>query len=174
MKVRKEIIDRKRNDNFAAALDHLKRQGIVSSQVELAKLIGVSKDTITNILHYYTPVTEDVITKLQTATNNMFNLQWLRGISDVMLSQEATQASHSKATPSADGLDMSSVINTIVAAKDCEIAALQREMATKDKLIASMERELALLRAQQSAERKPENTYPDDYPYPIGVADPNR
>lgn len=166
MKVRKEIIDRKRNDNFAAALDHLKRQGIVSSQVELAKLIGVSKDTITNILHYYTPVTEDVITKLQTATNNLFNLQWLRGISDVMLSQETI--------PSADSLDMSSVINTIVAAKDCEIAALQREMATKDKLIASMERELALLRAQKSAERKPENTYPDDYPYPMGVAEPNR
>lgn len=166
MKVRKEIIDRKRNDNFAAALDHLKRQGIVSSQVELAKLIGVSKDTITNILHYYTPVTEDVITKLQTATNNMFNLQWLRGISDVMLSQEAT--------PSADGLDMSSVIDAIVAAKDCEIAALQREMATKDKLIASMERELALLRAQQSGNSKPENTYPDDYPYSIGVAEPNR
>lgn len=166
MKVRKEIIDRKRNDNFAAALDHLKRQGIVSSQVELAKLIGVSKDTITNILHYYTPVTEDVITKLQTATNNLFNLQWLRGISDVMLSQETI--------PSADSLDMSSVINTIVAAKDCEIAALQREMATKDKLIASMERELALLRAQQSGNSKPENTYPDDYPYPMGVAEPNR
>lgn len=170
MKVRKEIIDRKRNDNFAAALDHLKRQGIVSSQVELAKLIGVSKDTITNILHYYTPVTEDVITKLQTATNNLFNLQWLRGISDVMLSQEATP----EATKTPNGLDMSSVINTIVAAKDCEIAALQREMATKDKLIASMERELALLRAQQSAERKPENTYPDDYPYSMGVAEPNR
>lgn len=170
MKVRKEIIDRKRNDNFAAALDHLKRQGIVSSQVELAKLIGVSKDTITNILHYYTPVTEDVITKLQTATNNLFNLQWLRGISDVMLSQEATPASHS----SADGLDMSSVIDTIVAAKDCEIAALKSEMATKDKLIASMERELALLRAQQSGNSKPENTYPDDYPYSIGVAEPNR
>lgn len=169
MKVRKEIIDRKRNDNFAAALDHLKRQGIVSSQVELAKLIGVSKDTITNILHYYTPVTEDVITKLQTATNNMFNLQWLRGISDVMLSQDSTPASHH----SSDGLDMSSVIDTIVAAKDCEIAALQREMATKDKLIASMERELALLRAQQSGNSKPENTYPDDYPYSIGVAEPN-
>lgn len=174
MKIRKETSDRKRNDNFAAALDYLKRQGIVSSQVELARLIGVNKDTITNILHYYTPVTEDVITKLQTATNNMFNLQWLRGVSDVMLSQEATTASHPEATTTPDGLDMSSVINTIVAAKDGEIAALQREVATKDKLIASMERELALLRAQQSGNSKPENTYPDDYPYSMGVAEPNR
>ena len=41
--------------------------------------MGVSEDTITRILKDRTDVTEDIITKLQTASGCIFNLQWLRG-----------------------------------------------------------------------------------------------
>ena len=75
---------RLRNNNFAAAFDEMKRRSIVKTQKELAHKMGVSEDTITRILKYRTEVTDDVITKLQTASGCIFNLQWLRGESDKM------------------------------------------------------------------------------------------
>ena len=78
---------RLRNNIFAAALDEMKRRGIVKNQKELAHKMGVSEDTITRILKDRTEVTEDVITKLQTASGCLFNLQWLRGESNIMLAE---------------------------------------------------------------------------------------
>lgn len=88
MRKKEEVFDKTRNNNFAAAFDYLKQRGEVGSQLELARKMGVNKDTITNILNAYTPVTEDKITRLQAATGNIFNLQWLRGESDVMLAAD--------------------------------------------------------------------------------------
>ena len=70
---------RLRNNIFAAAFDYLKREKGVKTQKRLAELMGVSEDTITRILKDRCEVTEDIITKLQTASNCIFNLQWLRG-----------------------------------------------------------------------------------------------
>ena len=70
---------RLRNNIFAAALDELKRRQIVKTQKELAQKMGVSEDTVTRILKDRTEVTEDAISKLQTASGCIFNLQWLRG-----------------------------------------------------------------------------------------------
>ena len=80
---------RLRNNIFAAAFDEMKRRGIVKNQKELAHKMGVSEDTITRILKDRTEVTEDVITKLQTASGCLFNLQWLRGESNIMLAEAA-------------------------------------------------------------------------------------
>ena len=70
---------RLRNNIFAAAFDYLKRNKGIKTQKRLAELMGVSEDTITRILKDRTEVTEDIITKLQTASGCIFNLQWLRG-----------------------------------------------------------------------------------------------
>ena len=78
---------RLRNNIFAAAFDEMKRRGIVKNQKELAHKMGVSEDTITRILKDRTEVTEDVITKLQTASCCLFNLHWLRGESKMMLAE---------------------------------------------------------------------------------------
>ena len=67
-----------RNNIFAAALDYLKRNTDIKTQKELARRMGVTETTITRILKDYTEVTEDIITKLQTASGCVFNLQWLR------------------------------------------------------------------------------------------------
>ena len=167
----KEIVINERNNRFAAAFDYLKRQGRVHTQVELAKLMGVNKDTITNILHCYTPVTEDIISKLQAATDGIFNLQWLRGVDDVMLATSPADPSPS----SPEHLDASSVINTIVAAKDGQIAAMERELAAKDELIEYMRREIEQLRSQQANSQIPtgNTSYPvwPDSDEPLGVAD---
>lgn len=70
---------RLRNNIFAAAFDYLKREKGIKTQKSLAELMGVSEDTITRILKDRCEVTEDIITKLQTASGCIFNLQWLRG-----------------------------------------------------------------------------------------------
>lgn len=70
---------RLRNNIFAAAFDYLKRNTDIKTQKELAHRMGVTENTITRILKDYTEVTEDIITKLQTASGCIFNLQWLRG-----------------------------------------------------------------------------------------------
>lgn len=73
---------RLRNNIFAEAFDYLKREKGIKTQKRLAELMGVSEDTITRILKDRTEVTEDIITKLQTASGCIFNLQWLRGEDD--------------------------------------------------------------------------------------------
>lgn len=78
---------RLRNNIFAAALDEMKRRGIVKTQKNLAHKMGVSEDTITRILKDRTEVTEDAISRLQTASGCIFNLQWLRGESNVMMAE---------------------------------------------------------------------------------------
>ena len=79
---------RLKNNIFAAAVDEMKRRGIIKYQKDLAQNMDVSEDTITRILKDRTEVTEDVITKLQTASGCLFNLQWLRGESNIMLAED--------------------------------------------------------------------------------------
>ena len=79
---------RLRNNIFAAAFDYLKRDKGIKTQKKLAELMGVSEDTITRILKDRTEVTEDIITKLQTASGCIFNIQWLRGEDKVMLAED--------------------------------------------------------------------------------------
>lgn len=144
MRKEKEVKDKTRNNIFAAAFDELKRNHGITSQLELARRMGTNKDTITNILHYRTPVTEGIITKLQTASGCIFNLQWLRGESDVMLAVDLKKKNGNTAeVVSTSSPDMSSLINSIIAAKDDAIASLKRELASKDETIAAKDETIA-------------------------------
>lgn len=142
MKKDEELKDKTRNNNFAAALDYLKRNKGIKTQNELAKRMGVSKDTITRIIKAYTPVTEDAITKFQTATGCIFNLQWLRGESDVMMTEDLEVKSVSEPEnthQSALMPDYSSITNAMIAAKDDAIESLKRELVKTEE---SAKREL--------------------------------
>ena len=157
---RKPIEDRTLNNIFAAAFDYLKRNypDDFSSSRALAEKMGVNKSTITNIMRCYTPVTEDAITKLQTACGCIFNLQWLRGQSDVMLAKDLVRESN----PSPKALD--STTTAILAVKDEMIELLKREktemiaekdaiIAEKDAHIATLQREVSDLRLQLAAKK---------------------
>jgi plasmid maintenance system antidote protein VapI len=158
MKKEKVVNDKTRNNIFAAAFDELKRNHGIKTQLELARRMGVNKDTITNILHYRTVVTEDIITRLQTASGCIFNLQWLRGESDIMLADAVPAASPENnngpvALPSSGegrSIDLSSVVNAMIAAKDETIASLnhqlvlfRNQLTDKDKWIAKQDAQLA-------------------------------
>lgn len=141
MSRKKEVLNKTRNNNFAAAIDWLKRNRELKSQKKLAEEMGVNKDTITNIIRYRTEVTDDVITKLQKATGCVFNLQWLRGESSVMLADNLSQ-------DQPQGLNMSSAVNAMLATRDELIAELRDRIADKDEIISLMKSKISLLEQQ--------------------------
>lgn len=199
MSRKQKDFDPKRNHIFAAAIDELRRrEGKKLSQKEIADRMGVTEDTISRIMRLHNQVTEDIITRLQTASGCIFNLQWLRGESDVMLAADVDKA------PVADNLhestpfpDYGSMTNAIIAAKDDAIASLKRELAkteesskrelaakeetigalrgqlaTKDALIESLQQQVADLRAALAEQQKKESL--GNYPFTIGAADEGR
>ena len=140
----KKAKDPRRNKIFAAAYDHLKRTQGVRTQEQLAEKMGVSPETVSRIIKARTDVTEDAITKLQTASGCIFNLQWLRGESDVMLAADIKKNDgHATEATSPSSPDMSSMINSIIAAKDDAITSLKRELASKDETIDAKDETIA-------------------------------
>jgi plasmid maintenance system antidote protein VapI len=140
----KKAKDPRRNKIFAAAYDHLKRTQGVRTQEQLAEKMGVSPETVSRIIRARTDVTEDAISRLQTASGCIFNLQWLRGESDVMLVADIKKNDgHATEATSPSSPDMSSMINSIIAAKDDAITSLKRELASKDETIAAKDETIA-------------------------------
>lgn len=131
---------RLRNNIFAAAFDELKRNHGIKTQKELARRMGVSEDTITRIMKDRTEVTEDIITKLQTASGCIFNIQWLRGEDPLhMLAKDVQKLTK----PTDEPIDYSSLVNAMLASKDETIAAKDETIASLKAQLKAMEKELA-------------------------------
>ena len=152
--------------------------------------MGVTETTITRLLKYYTEVTEDIITKLQTASGCVFNLQWLRGEdSEHMLAVDVVE------TPkeSLPVIDQSSMVNASLSAyiqltnrltddlkkkeiemqerlseKDARIAELKNTIADKDTIIKDREARIVVLERQLAAARSSDL---QNYPFAIGAAE---
>lgn len=143
MNKNKRAKDNKRNNIFAAAFDYLKRNTNIKTQQELANRMGVTADTISRIIRAKTDVTEDAITKLQTASGCIFNLQWLRGESETMMANDIDKEAAPAASNRHDSTrfpDYSSMTNAMIAAKDDAIESLKRELVKTEE---SAMRELA-------------------------------
>ena len=179
-----------RNNIFAAAFDYLKRNTDIKTQKELARRMGVTENTITRILRDYTEVTEDIITKLQTASGCVFNLQWLRGEdSEHMLAVDVVE------TPkeSRPVIDQSSMVNASLSAyiqltnrltddlkkkeiemqerlaeKDARIVELKNTIADKDTIIKDREARIVALERQLAAVTTGDLSR---YPFTMGAAD---
>jgi len=195
MSRKQKDFDPKRNHIFAAAIDELRRrEGKKLSQKEIAERMGVAEDTISRIMRLHNQVTEDIITRLQTASGCIFNLQWLRGESDVMLAADADKAPVANNLHESTHIDQGSLMNATIAAqqtsieslkrevakteesakrelaaKDETISALRGQLATKDALIESLQQQVADLRAALAEQQKKDSL--GNYPFTIGVAD---
>jgi len=183
MNKNKQTKDKTRNNLFAAAFDYLKRTTYIKTQQDLAERMGVTKDTVSRIITAKTKVTDDAITKLQTASGCIFNLQWLRGESDVMLASDADKAPVADNLHESTHIDQGSLMNATIAAKDETIGSLKREVAAKDETIGSLKREIATkdtlvetlqqqvadLRAALALQQAKDNF--GNYPFTPGVAD---
>jgi transcriptional regulator with XRE-family HTH domain len=141
MSRKQKDFDPKRNHIFAAAIDELRRrEGKKLSQKEIADRMGVTEDTISRIMRLHNQVTEDIITRLQTASGCIFNLQWLRGESDVMLAADADKAPVADNLHESTHIDQGSLMNATIAAQQTSIESLKRELAKTEE---SSKRELA-------------------------------
>lgn len=172
---------RKRNNIFAAAFDYLKREKGIKRQKHLAQLMGVSEDTITRILKDRCEVTEDIITKLQTASGCIFNLQWLRGEDATHMLAQDLADDVENVMPQQGMPDPSSMVNALLAKSDETISAMKSVIETKDEQIADLRRELEDKRdhietlKHRCAELRriidAHNFNIDALPFPPGVAD---
>ena len=194
--------DDQRNINFGEMLDYIKRSyDDVNTQNDLAIVLGVSKDTISNIKQGNTSVSDDFISKVMARFEGVFNIQWLKGRSKIMLQKDVSPEEKADRK-----IDEGSAVNAALAAKDVTIASKDETIASKnqtieskDQTIASLERELKtkdvmidMLRErvnelkelrqqpkpQLASEPSPEKSdkhYPDmdEEPlFPMGVAEP--
>lgn len=164
---------RLRNNIFAEAFDYLKREKGIKTQKRLAELMGVSEDTITRILKDRTEVTEDIITKLQTASGCIFNLQWLRGEDDE--SMLAADIGNKNMHQSASIIDPGSAINAALAAKDETIENLKARIVDLKSTIADKEdmikaRDARIVELEQKL-AKIQISDIDNYPFSIGAAE---
>ena len=196
MSRKQKDFDPKRNHIFAAAIDELRRrEGKKLSQKEIANRMGVTEDTVSRIMRLHNQVTEDIITRLQTASGCIFNLQWLRGESDVMLVADADKAPVAADNPhESTHIDQGSLMNATIAAQQTSIESLKRELAkteesakrelaakdetisalrgqlsTKDELVKSLQQQVADLRAALALQQTKDNF--GNYPFTPGVAD---
>ena len=170
-----------RNNVFAAAFDYLKRNTEIKTQKELARRMGVNENTITRILRGYTDVSEDIITKLQTASGCIFNLQWLRGEDTTHMLANDLADDVDNVKPEHGMPDPSSMVNALLAKSDETISALKSVIETKDEQIADLRRELEDKRdhietlKHRCAELRriidAHNFNIDALPFPPGVAD---
>jgi transcriptional regulator with XRE-family HTH domain len=175
---------RLRNNIFAAAFDYLKREKGIKTQKRLAELMGVSEDTITRILKDRCEVTEDIITKLQTASGCIFNLQWLRGedpihmliedLNNGMVAHFLLPEGEERNAP----IDHSSLVNAALAAKDetinvlkSQVSDLRIQLVEKDKTIEDKNNIIAMLK-QRLAEMEAVHDNFEKYPFPLGSAEP--
>ena len=185
---------RLRNNIFAEAFDYLKREKGIKTQKRLAELMGVSEDTITRILKDRTEVTEDIITKLQTASGCIFNLQWLRGEDAFnMLASDAAEAELRKSESKQNEIDPASLANATISAQIETIAVLkqtisnmeerhERELADRDARIVELkntiEDKITIIKAREARIVELEQKLAkiqisdiDNYPFSIGAAE---
>ena len=124
--------------------------------------MGVSEDTITRILKDRTEVTEDIITKLQTASGCIFNLQWLRGEDpDHMLIDDASA--------DAELVNQDSMVNETIEALKKQVAILEKRiedkeamLRMKDKFINMLEYQLDMSKRDSSFHNQPASLMASD------------
>lgn len=131
---------------------------------------------------------DDTLRKLNLAFGGIFNMNYLRGNSSVMLLEDEMYYSQhlgehpffEKKEFSSQLPDMASVFNSAIAAKDEAIESLKRELSSKNELIQSLREQIAT-KDQFIAEQKARlvdyrrlidsHEIENSYPFPVGVAD---
>jgi transcriptional regulator with XRE-family HTH domain len=178
-----------KNKAFKKVFEWLYKEGKAIDQKDIAKKTGISATTISRIMnHGVGRPDEKTVRKLNAAFDNIFNPDFLMGNSDEMfLDNDYKQ--EQPVIP-----EYSSMINSIIAAKDETIESLKSELlnteeslkskildreelvksirsqlATKDILIESLRQQVTDLRAALAEQQKKDSL--GNYPFTPGVAD---
>ncbi len=176
-----------RKDRLLEVYEYVRTHYPVHTQSDFAEKLKYHRTYISSAMHgNERNLTDKLFTTICEVFPD-FNLDYLlTGRGNLTLGEnkiDVTQISNSRNVTPESHLDISSVINTIIAAKDDAIESLKRELATKDDLIQSLRDQLAAkdqLIAEQKARlieyRRTIDSKSDlsDYPFPIGAADKSK
>ena len=143
---------------FRKMFDYLVSNRLIPNQTALARAAGLNEVSVSRILNGQVKSTkQESLWKVNTAFGNIFNPEWMRGESDVMLMADLTPVSTEQPCPTPQAIDP---ITALLAAKDETIASLKRELsakdetiAAKDKLIDTLQLQIDELRMQVAVER---------------------
>ena len=79
------MVDFDKNARFFAATDYLYQEKLIKTQKDLAKKIGISENSMSRLRKGHRGVSDETFRKLNDTFGNIFNMQYFRGESDVML-----------------------------------------------------------------------------------------
>jgi transcriptional regulator with XRE-family HTH domain len=174
---------KEKNNAFEQALEWLFQHKKAIDQKDVAKKTGISVTTISRIKNHGVGRPDDkTVRKFNEAFGNIFNPDFLRGQSDVMLASDLQTDDNPVAinlhqsTPQTTHVDQGSLMNAIIAAQQGEIESLKRELKTKEALVAEKDARIADLRQQvadlrnQLAIEQNKGAY-GNYGFVTGVAD---
>lgn len=134
----------KRNENFSEAFRYIRRNTGVRFQNELADMVGVSKDTITRILRCYTEATDDFLDKFNAAFGDIFNYQWLRGNSEIMLAKDVKPEPKPQPRTEAEGaVTLLELYTTLIKEVESIRRNLNAQMQRTIQLNAQLESQIA-------------------------------
>ena len=120
---------------FRKMFDYLVSNKLIPNQTELARAAGLNEVSVSRILNGQVKSTkQETLWKVNVAFDNIFNPEWMRGESDVMLMADLTPVSTEQPSLAPQTADP---ITALLAAKDETIASLKRELAAKDDVIAA-------------------------------------
>lgn len=155
---------KQRRSALLAAMDYLHNENLIGSQADLAEKMGIGPSSLSRLkTGTYTP-SDDTFYKLNEAFAGIFNMDFFRGDSDVLLvanlsegkqPQNGNRRQSNTSSVAVDSInaEVLAMIKTsyeaALKAKDGEIAAIRRESELKDELIASLQREVADLRSRE-------------------------
>ena len=127
---------------FRKMFDYLVANKLIHNQTELARAVGLNEVSVSRILNGQVKKTkQETLWKVNVNFGNVFNPEWLRGESDVMLAADlAPVSADATAATEPDGSPSGASSPT---PPDTQTAAL---LAAKDAAIASKEEVIAVLR----------------------------
>ena len=198
-----KIEERKKwNAPFLRAFNYLLEEGCLEFGIsqsrltkgELCSMMGIQPGLISNYTNGTKKVSIDTMNALARVSGGKLNVKYMLGKSEYMLLENVPDEEFIEgnnpdreviAKRKAEPLqpDFSSYINALLAKSDETIASLKRELAAKDDIIQAKDDRIADLTklAEERLHRIAElrrvidahNLSMSDYPFPMGVAEPN-
>ena len=139
-------MQRKENVILKQMLDWIYASTEAHNQADVARQTGVYEATISRAMNgKIKRVKQETLRKINAGFGNIFNPEWLRGESDVMLVADLKPVTPDVPADSSEGdaPTTSSLINASLAAKDETIASIKRELDAKEATIDLLRTQLA-------------------------------
>lgn len=178
-----------KNELFRVAVDYLFREKKVGSQKELAEKIGITEPSLSRVMNGGRIVSDKTLHKMNEAFGGIFNMAYFRGEDPhcMLMENLAYYEQHpeerlvfERNTQENEqiGIDQSSLVNALLAAKDetidslkSRIADLQRTIADKEEIIKAREARIVALERQLASASMSDI---ERYPFTIGTAEDNK